>query len=248
MASNSDNTYNVRKVVTFTGEDDNEWRSWSAKTRAIASLKEWEEALQKDLSTSKDEVKIKQDKNTRMYLTLACTQNAFEYIAGHTSAHAMWSSLKERFEPEEIDDYLDLSQAFYKCRLSDEDQNPEKWFQQMDHITNRMKNIDPKYKKDEMEIKSFTLSSLPEGYSEVVISAIKTIGTSTVKSIRKEIMKFYRRKFKRNEDLDKIDDVALSAEKKEKRNRKTDDKSVNFNQRKSEKCKCCGRTGHNKRD
>ena len=47
-----------------------------------------------------------------MYLTLVCTENAFDYIIGKTSADDMWTNLKEKFEPEEIDDYLELSQKY----------------------------------------------------------------------------------------------------------------------------------------
>jgi hypothetical protein len=39
----------------------------------------------------------------------------------------MWMALKNTFEPVEIDDYIDLSNKFKKCKMETEDENPKKW-------------------------------------------------------------------------------------------------------------------------
>ena len=120
-----DNKVTTIKVVNFDGTDEEKWRSWAAKSKAIGTLNGWAGCLQKDETVGIDEdttdegelKRIKNERNAQMYLTLACSDNAFEYIIGKTSAQEMWMSLKERFEPEEVDDSLELSQRFHRSTL-----------------------------------------------------------------------------------------------------------------------------------
>ena len=94
---NKDDVTSV-KVVRFDGKEDSQWRSWSAKTRAIGTLNGWVGCLTKDETigvhddtTDDEELKaIKNERNAQMYLTLACQDNAFEYIIGKSAACDMW--------------------------------------------------------------------------------------------------------------------------------------------------------------
>ena len=61
------------KYVSFDGSDDDSWRVWNLKSRAIVSINDWEEALDQDitkgiskLTTNKDEMKIiDKDRNAK---------------------------------------------------------------------------------------------------------------------------------------------------------------------------------------
>ena len=91
------------KYVSFDGSEDDSWRVWNLKSRSIGSINDWEEALDQDitkgiskLTTNKDEMKIiDKDRNAKMYLTLACSGTAFEYIVERDNAYEMYQSLKQ---------------------------------------------------------------------------------------------------------------------------------------------------------
>ena len=47
-----------------------------------------------------------------------------------------------------------------------------------------------------MEVKTFILAQLPDVYSETFTNEIKTMKTTSLKQIKSEIMKVYKRKYK----------------------------------------------------
>ena len=100
-----------------------------------------------------------------MYLTLACQGLEFEQIIGNKSSHKMWTALKDQYEPSEVDDYLELTEKFMNCKIASKHENPEIWFQKLEHIRSRMGSIDPIYTKNDLEIKAFILTKLPKDYS-----------------------------------------------------------------------------------
>ena len=239
--SSQDKDPETIRVVKFDGTEEDQWREWSAKTRAIAMIKGWEKHLHvepdplidlKNPAGKEEELVVKRENDVMMYLTLACSGLAFEYIIGKSTAFEMYSALKERFEPEEIDDYLELSDRFMKCDLENEMDDPEKWFHKLEHLRVRMKNISPDYEKKDQEMQAYILSKLPKGYSEVVTSEMKTLQVSSLRSVEKEILKFYRRKFK-----DKKEVEVLSIERTKK-----------IRKRYKGLCKCCGFQGHKRED
>ena len=150
-----------------------------------------------------------------MYLTLACSGTAFEYIVGRDNAYEMYQSLKSRYEPDGIDDYVDLTNKFLNCTLEDSTNEPEKWFHQLENIRSRMKGIDKCYAKSDIEMKAFILNNLPEEYSELITSEIKTMKTTSLDEMKKGIMKFYLRKFKNSTNSN---DVSLSTTTRRKYN------------------------------
>ena len=94
------------RIVKFDGTDESKWRVWNAKTRAISSLKRWEDILDNVIPTTinvanpkdkKERLLIKNEKLARMYLTLACQGLAFEQIIMKKTASKMWEELKERY-------------------------------------------------------------------------------------------------------------------------------------------------------
>ena len=136
------------RVVKFDGSDDDSWREWNSKTKAIGEIQGWDQILYKDPDPSIDmkspsnyaeKLVVKNENNAKMYLTLSCMGNAFEYVIGKSTSYDMYVALEERYEPEEIDDYLELSDKFIKCGLEDESEDPEKWFHKLEHLRVRIK-------------------------------------------------------------------------------------------------------------
>ena len=228
------------RVVPFDGKEEKDWMAWDSKTRAIGAMKSWDQTLDTKVATptipnhptSTEKKAQESDKAARLYLTLACSGPPLQRILRKETAFGMYQSLREKYEPEDIDDYIDLSNTFYNCTLKEKESDPEVWFQDLDYICTRMANIDPAYNKSEIELKAFILSKLPEEYSQVVTKETKTFKTATLNQIQTSIIKFYKRKFK--EDSPK-DHLALSTDKKFKKPFKGS-------------CKCCGKQGHPKRE
>lgn len=245
------------KVIKFDGAKEDEWRIWNTKLRAIAAIKNWEERLDNKIDSKIDQKKpandderkiVKQENDAKLYLTLACTGTAFEYIVGKKSAKEMYESLKDRYEPEEVDDYLELMDKFQNCRLENEESDPEKWFHKIEHLRVRMKNIDADYNKNDLEIKAFILKNLPKEYSEIVTIEMKTMAKTELKDMKKEIMKFYRRKIKTEEKKEE----ALNADAKRPSNPKYKGEKPEKRPWNTKKfrgtCACCGFQGHRKED
>ena len=153
----------------------------------------------------------------------------------------MYQSLKSRYEPDGIDDYVDLTNKFLNYTLDDSTNEPEKWFHQLENIRSRMKGIDKCYAKSDIEMKAFILNNLPEEYSELITSEIKTMKTTSLDEMKKGIMKFYLRKFKNSTNSN---DVSLSTTTRRKYNQVN--KYKNKNNKDIPTCECCGKKGHKK--
>ena len=105
---------------------------------AISMIKKWTASLDRspgkaiDFNNPKDDsekVVIKVENEAKMGLTLDCEGVEFEYIIGKTTAYEIYNtSLKNRYESEEVDDYLELIDKFQECKITKEADDPEKWF------------------------------------------------------------------------------------------------------------------------
>ena len=104
------------------------------------------------------------------------------------------------------------------CKLKNDDDDPEIWFHDIEYLCNRMKSINPTYAKHEIEIKTFILNQLPEAYSEVVTNEVKSVSKTTLQAMKKEVIKFYKRKFKENTEKKNTEiNEALTFTSKQKR-------------------------------
>ena len=248
----TDDVFKSIKIVSFDGNEEDNFREWKSKTEAIGSVNGWWDQVMDDTesvlliskkTTDKTELEVlKQEKAAKMYFTLACSNKAFQYIVDKDTAFSMFKSLKDQYEPNEEDDYILLTTEFLKCRMKDESQDPETWFHQLDYICQRMKNINPAYEKKDMEVKTFILSQLPDVYSEVVTNEIKTMKTTSLKKIKSEIVKFYKRTYKNKDIKSSFEekDEALTIERRPPVNPHTG--KING------KCSCCGLKGHGKQN
>ena len=119
-----------------------------------------------------------------MYLSLECNKTAFTYIIDKPTAYDMYQSLLNLYEPKEEDDYLTISTAFMKSKMENPNDDPDIWFQEVEYLCQRMKNINADYEKKKIELKTFILTQLPDEYSEVVTNEVKTLSTSSLQDIK----------------------------------------------------------------
>ena len=63
-------------------------------------------------------------------------------------------------------------------------------------------------------MKAFILTKLPKDYSEVVTNEMKTLSTSILLDVQKEVLKFYRRKFRDTRKNDNEEALYTNADKK----------------------------------
>ena len=231
------------RVIKFDGTED-KWHEWNAKMLAIAKSKRWNLALTEDhtipdLPVSKEDKTMKwENEAAMMYLTLACNGKAFFYVEGKESARLAYQALQERYQPEQVQDYWEVSKAFSDCKMKSDDSDPEEWLQELEYYKSRLTRIDAKYEKSEMEMKVYVLHALPSKYSEVVTNEQRIIATSTYKEVTKAIYDFYRRTIKKEEKTMNKEQALVSETKTKSK----------FKKKFKGDCRRCGRQGHKASD
>jgi hypothetical protein len=177
------------RVKNFTGENEDEWRVWSSKMLAFAQKKGYYEALVSDVDLTVEENK-KWNLEAISDLTIACDGEAWEIMhdvdSAGTTAHQMWQALKTEFHPEEIEDYVDLTNQFKKCEMENEYENPKIWIRKLQAINRRLGGIDAKHKHDDVQMIAEIFLKLPKSYSEFVTSSnLRGVGKGTTRDMLK---------------------------------------------------------------
>ena len=83
------------KIIEYSGEKEDEYDMWFAKSMAIARSKGWYEATEAGFTADNDEKK-KIDAMGVTYFTLACTKNAFRVIKNRKTTMEMIEALHDR--------------------------------------------------------------------------------------------------------------------------------------------------------
>jgi hypothetical protein len=104
-------------------------------------------------------------------LTIACEGEAWEIIQNmedeDADANDMWQeALKQEFQPEGIDDYVDLTNRFKTCEMENELENHRKWIRRLQGINRRLGCMDESHKHDDIEMIAEMFLKLPKSYSE----------------------------------------------------------------------------------
>ena len=154
-------------------------------------------------------------------------------------------------------------------KMKSKKEDPELFYLDLEDLNLKFSEIGSAYRKSEVEIKTKMLLMLPEEYSEVVTNQMEKIETSTAQSIKKEVIEFYKHKFKKktlDDATEKEVQLAQSAgtSKREcyychkKRHiakkcllRKTKRNKEMENPKKNKfkgKCHNCGKPGHKEAD
>ncbi len=236
------------RVIQFDGNEE-KWREFYGKTLAIARMKGWHEAITapsviikatnedgtpkklSDEEEASNSLAIARNNQAMCYLTLACVGKSYPYVEhANNDAHTAWKNLCERFQPKGISEYVVLIKKLTNLRLRTEDQDPDEWFHEMEHLQERLSQIDPKYKKTDSELKAQILAALPKNYSELVTYLEMEFDSISLINLKKKVRNHWQRQ-KEGKPSYKPKAIALAAWKKFKGN-----------------CNFCGKQGHKKAD
>jgi hypothetical protein len=188
------------RVKNFTGEGEDEWRVWSSKMLAFAHKKGYHDALTKTLDLSVEENE-KANREAISDLTIVCEGEAWEIMhdveTEDASAYEKWEALKQAFHPEEIDDYVDLTNEFKLCKMENEYEDPKIWIRKLTAINRRLGAINDKHKHDNVQMIAEIFLKLPLCYSEFVTGCnLRGASTGTVAAMVKDLTRFYKRTIK----------------------------------------------------
>jgi gag-polypeptide of LTR copia-type/Zinc knuckle len=215
MSSNEKIEESIR-YIPFSGKDKKAWREWKIKTLAVATQKKWKKALEMKLELPDPEMDLEQLSKTEdvgsnkmellrnaamneaawIYLTLSCKDTAFNIVAQakNNNAKGAWDKLKEKFEPNEIEDYIDLMNEFQGSKMSSESDNPTLFIEIMERLNERMEAIKGEYRVNDIQLIAHIFAKLPKSYSEVITTR-KQLGLEGVKidQIKKTLEEFWER-------------------------------------------------------
>ena len=171
------------KVLMFDGEEES-WPMWSVKHLAYASLKEYDELYEDDLSdddylalTSSDKIKYDK-KNKKAYNSLIISMKdkvKFNVVKASKSsrfprgdARLAWSSLEEKFEPQDGQSLIYLKQELTNNVLGDVEKDPDVWITSL--CLQQEQLVDLNHVISEKDLILHILMNLPEEYNTTVES------------------------------------------------------------------------------
>ena len=193
--------------------DEEKWHKWSSKTLASAKLKGFKQAYMKDMKpcsdatyekTSDDAVKKIYEMNDRayQYLLMSVDGIAFGMVEiartdDHEDGNAFlaWSNLLAFYAPKAKRDLIKLTGEFANCTYDSKTHDLEEWFIKLEILRTKIKVIDASYEKQDMEVVSHILNSLPIEYSEVVTS-IEGSDNLELADVKAKLRAFYQRRMK----------------------------------------------------
>jgi hypothetical protein len=213
------------RVFPFTGKDKKLWRAWSRKTLAVGKGKKWEKALTQDLNIEElqnKEEELSQDERKSLamndaawnYLVWACQDRAFNIIdkVKDNVAFKAWQMLKKKYEPKEVDAYVQLQEEFQECKMESDKDDPTVFIEELEVINGYMGAIQDKYEKDDVEIISHIFSKLPASYSEFITSQkTKGIKNTSVEDIKDGLEEYWKRTIKTSTKTTATEEKALSV-------------------------------------
>ncbi|KAI2502225.1 hypothetical protein MHU86_12197 [Fragilaria crotonensis] len=166
------------------------------------------------------------------YLVASCTDKAYALIErADGDPFKAWTILQEKYCATDAEEnYPELSEAFGKCKLSETKEDPELWFNDLDHLNMRIARINTKYELDDLQMKSHIMTSMSSGYDSVVVKYRGELAETPLVKLRKEIGLQYKTLLKATKNKS---ESALVA-------------NVNKHPYKKFKgtCRNCGKIGH----
>ena len=166
------------------------------------------------------------------YLVASCTDKAYALIErADGDPHKAWTILQEKYCATDAEEnYPELSEAFGKCKLSETKQDPELWFNDLDHLNMRIARINKKYELDDLQMKSHIMTSMSSGYDSVVVKYRGELAETPIVKLRKEIGLQYKTLLKTTKNKSESALVANVSKHPYKKFKGT--------------CRNCGKIGH----
>ena len=226
----------LTSVKYYVLKDDNAskfYDEWRLKTLAIIRKKGWADHLEDapnripsrteaTSSNATNEIKKTYQDNVEAYdqILMGCSGVPLGLVRrANGSARVALMNLDKKYgrtksdltEPETLGE-------FTRCRLTSTDQDPDRWFMEVDQINDKLEEIGAQYQKKEFELKAHLLGYLPEGYADVRTKLSGQEDTTTVAAIEDEIRNKWKRDFKPKDETS--NEFALSVDQKKKGKRK----------------------------
>ena len=212
-----ENSHETIRVIKFKGEEE-EWREWALKTKAMGLIKGWwsemEAVEELDLKSTDEEMKERIKKNDAAfhYLVMACSGPAFLYLEGcGGSAKKAWNNLKQRYEANESTDLIELLEKFNKCKMKKHNENPDAWFQELEYLRKRIETAGGTY-KDDMELISHVIMYAPKEYKVPIEVMSATRENLTLEQVKRTLSNYWKRTFKDEEVSRTAKNEALNVE------------------------------------
>ena len=241
---------------------------WRLKTMAIIRKKGWGAHLedptvpipsqaQATSSAATDEVKKTYKDNSEAYdqILMGCSGVPLGLVrrSGGNSRLAL-SNLDKKYGRTKSDLTETLGE-FTPCCMKTKEEDPDKWFMEIDRINDKLEEIGAQYRKKDYELKAHLLGYLPEGYEDVRTKVSGSEHKFKARKVEDEIRNKWKRDFKAKDDKSG-NKHALNVEEKGKRRfkgkchkcGKQGHKAVNCKSDKKGVCFECGEDGHFARD
>lgn len=214
-----------KSLSVFDGERIS-YREWAIKFESFLSTKDCEEyiesyvdiptkieakadeALEKEKREGTMEV-FKGNKKALAYLVQYTTKHPLDMIYKNKSAYAAWKILEKKYDSKDTDGDLDsLFDKFSKCSLKSKKVDPDIWFTELDNISGKLKNVDPKYEKDSRQMIAHIKHNACDEYEEVIdnFKDIRAMDSTTMtqvealKRLKKIVQGRWDSKFKPSEN------------------------------------------------
>ena len=270
MTDDNDET-KLSSVKYYVLNNDNAskfYDEWRLKTMAIIRKKSWGAHLedptvpipsqaQATSSAATDEVKKTYKDNSEAYdqILMGCSGVPLGLIrrSGGNSRLAL-SNLDKKYGRTKSDLTETLGE-FTPCCMKTKEEDPDKWFMEIDRINDKLEEIGAQYRKKDYKLKAHLLGYLPEGYEDVRTKVSGSEDKFKVSEVEDEIRNKWKRDFKAKDDKSG-NEHALNVEEKGKRRfkgkcrkcGKQGHKAVNCKSDKKGVCFECGEDGHFARD
>jgi sulfite reductase alpha subunit-like flavoprotein len=128
------------------------------------------------------------------YLVASCTGKAYALIEQcNGDPFRAWKILQEKYCATDAEEnYPELDQAFNDCKLVGTKKDPELWFNDMDHLNMRLRRINLKYEKDELQMKSHMMTAMSKDYDSVIVKFRGDLNETSLVKLRKEVVLQFR--------------------------------------------------------
>ena len=192
---------------------DKRYDGWRFKTFAYIKEKGWgylfedasrmipsEEAMLTE-EVSKEDSKMHRC-NMEVYdeLVMACEGIPLNLVRrAKGNARKAFELLDKKYSHNLEENLGEVLTEFSRCKLAT-NEDPDTWFMELDRLNNRLRAIDSKYEKREVELWVHLVGGLPKGYEEVMTKLNGKMKDYDVVGIKEEIRNKWRREFKPREE------------------------------------------------
>jgi hypothetical protein len=107
--------------------------------------------------------------------------------------HQAWIHLQEVFVPNKEIDLVAMNQGFTNLRLEDNEEDPKLYVTKLEHVNERYKSVDRKYKKDDLEMITQIFAVLQKTYATPITSRkLLGIEKATLNEVKEELHEYWQ--------------------------------------------------------